>query len=78
MQRAKASYERIDEIENLPNDIETTYKIDGPPTGDIIFNIEQFNFPGNDEQGLYDMHFSVKQGSTLGICRTYRFWGKVH
>lgn len=67
VQRAKASYERIDEIENLPNDIETTYKIDGPPTGDIIFNIEQFNFPGNDEQGLYDMHFSVKQGSTLGI-----------
>ncbi|MEB7689368.1 ABC transporter ATP-binding protein [Staphylococcus equorum] len=67
VQRAKASYERIDEIENLPNDIETTYKIDGPPTGNIIFNIEQFNFTGNDEQGLYDMHFSVKQGSTLGI-----------
>ncbi|MDN6630873.1 MAG: ABC transporter ATP-binding protein/permease, partial [Staphylococcus equorum] len=67
VQRAKASYERIEEIENLPNDIETTYKIDGPPTGDIIFNIEQFNFPGNDEQGLYGIHFSVKQGSTLGI-----------
>ncbi|MDG0843769.1 ABC transporter transmembrane domain-containing protein [Staphylococcus equorum] len=67
VQRAKASYERIDEIEKLPNDIDATYKIDGPPTGDIEFNIEQFNFPGNDEQGLYDIHFVVKQGSTLGI-----------
>lgn len=77
VQRAKASYERIDEIENLPNDIETTYKIDGPPTGDIIFNIEQFNFPGNDEQGLYDMHFSVKQDRHLELLDV-QVLGKVH
>lgn len=67
VQRAKASYERIDEIGKLPSDIETNYITEAHPTGDIIFDIKQFNFPGNDEQSVYDIHFSIKQGSTVGI-----------
>src|SRR5699024_12249624 len=49
VQRAKASYERIEEIENTPNDIDTDYKLNTRPVGNIEFNIKQFNFPGNDE-----------------------------
>ena len=67
VQRAKASYERIDEIGNLPNGIDTHYKIDKSPQGDIQFNINRFNFPGNDKQGVYDIHFTIEQGTTVGI-----------
>lgn len=67
VQRAKASYERIEEIGNLPNGIDMHYKIDESPQGDIQFNIEHFNFPGNDNQGLYDIYFTIKQGATVGI-----------
>lgn len=67
VQRAKASYERIEEIGNLPNGIDTHYKIDDSPQGDIQFNMEYFNFPGNDNQGLYDIYFTIKQGDTVGI-----------
>ncbi|MFD3220253.1 ABC transporter ATP-binding protein [Staphylococcus saprophyticus] len=67
VQRAKASYERIEEIGELPNDIDTSYVIDERPQGDIRFNINQFYFPGNEDQGIYDIHFTIKEGSTVGI-----------
>lgn len=67
IQRAKASYERIDEIGQIPNDIDTTYKYDVQPHGDIAFNIERFNFPGNDTQDIRDIYFTIKQGTTIGI-----------
>ncbi|MGW9817281.1 ABC-type multidrug transport system fused ATPase/permease subunit [Staphylococcus cohnii] len=40
VQRAKASYERIEEIENTPNDIDTDYKLNTRPFGNIDFNIK--------------------------------------
>ena len=40
VQRAKASYERIEEIENTPNDIDTDYKLNTRPFGNIEFNIK--------------------------------------
>ncbi|AID41839.1 ABC transporter transmembrane domain-containing protein [Staphylococcus xylosus] len=67
VQRAKASYERIEEIGNLPNGIDTQYKIDESPRGDIQLNIDHFNFPGNDNRGVYDINFTIKQGTTVGI-----------
>lgn len=67
VQRAKASYERIEEIGNLPNGIDTQYKIDKSPRGDIQLNIDHFNFPGNDNRGVYDIYFTIKQGTTVGI-----------
>ncbi|HHQ7379354.1 TPA: ABC transporter ATP-binding protein, partial [Staphylococcus aureus] len=67
VQRAKASYERIEEIGNLPNGIDTQYKIDKSPRGDIQLNIDHFNFPGNDNRGVYDINFTIKQGTTVGI-----------
>lgn len=67
VQRAKASYERIEEIGNLPNGIDTQYKIDKSPRGDIQLNIDYFNFPGNDNRGVYDIYFTIKQGTTVGI-----------
>src|SRR5699024_12316615 len=71
VQRAKASYERIEEIGNTPNDIDTDYKLNTRPYGDIEFNIKQFNFTGNSEEGIYDVHFEVCKDSTFGICCRY-------
>lgn len=67
VQRAKASYERIEEIGNTPNGIDTHFKIDASPVGNIEFHIKKFHFPGNKEDGIHDVHFEVKQGSTVGI-----------
>ncbi|PTE93120.1 multidrug ABC transporter permease/ATP-binding protein, partial [Staphylococcus cohnii] len=46
VQRAKASYERIEVILNTPNSIETDYSTTAQPQGDIEFNIAQFHYPG--------------------------------
>jgi len=67
VQRAKASYERIEEIENTPNDIDTDYKLNTRPVGNIEFNIKEFNFPGDSKEGIYNVHFEVREGTTVGI-----------
>ncbi|TGU13189.1 ATP-binding cassette domain-containing protein, partial [Mesorhizobium sp. M2D.F.Ca.ET.153.01.1.1] len=67
VQRAKASYERIEEIENTPNDIDTDYKLNTRPFGNIDFNIKEFNFPGDSKEGIYNVHFEVREGTTVGI-----------
>ncbi|HJG68003.1 MAG TPA: ATP-binding cassette domain-containing protein, partial [Staphylococcus ureilyticus] len=67
VQRAKASYERIEEIENTPNDIDTDYKLNTRPFGNIEFNIKEFNFPGDSKEGIYNVHFEVREGTTVGI-----------
>jgi ATP-binding cassette subfamily B multidrug efflux pump len=67
VQRGSASYERIDTIMNTKNEISEGDYIKGAPSGDISFNIEQFNFPEDESIGLSDIHFDIKQGKTVGI-----------
>lgn len=67
VQRAKASYERIDNILNTPNAIDTSYTIDKKPQGTIQFNIPTFHYPGYESRGLKDVCFTIESGMTVGI-----------
>lgn len=67
VQRAKASYERINNILNTPNGIDTTYSIDDRPQGNIQFSIPNFYYPGYKSKGLENVHFTIEKGNTVGI-----------
>lgn len=67
VQRAKASYERIDNILNSSNGIDTSYSFNERPQGNIQFNISVFHYPGYESRGLNEVHFTIESGNTLGI-----------
>lgn len=67
VERGKASYDRIEEIMNTKSDIGTSVTSDAVPSGDITFNVAEFSFPGEEEVSLRDIHFTLKEGQTLGI-----------
>ncbi len=67
VQRGSASYDRIRKIESVQSDIVTTSQTSSVPEGDIDFNIDTFEFKGETEPDLKDVHFQIKQGMTLGI-----------
>lgn len=68
VERGSVSYDRIERILNTP--IEIDDKIDAieeNPSGDLLFNVTSFTFPGNAAPTLHDVHFELKRGETLGI-----------
>ena len=68
VERGRASYDRIRNI--LEEEIEIDDHIGAleiKPAGDIHFDIDQFKFTGDDRVALHDIHFTLKQGETLGI-----------
>lgn len=67
IQRGNASYERISDIMDTKNEIDTTYSVEGFPTGNISFNIESFRFPDAEHPALTDVHFTIEEGTTVGI-----------
>ncbi|WP_271396437.1 ABC transporter transmembrane domain-containing protein [Salinicoccus roseus] len=67
VQRGSASYDRIQDIMDTPNQIGADYRIQDQPDGDIEFNIGAFNFPDDESDGLRDVRFTIRKGSTVGI-----------
>lgn len=67
VQRGSASYDRINKIMNTKNDIKQDNYIEKAPDGDIQFDIEHFNFPGDESGGIQNVQFEVKKGETIGI-----------
>ncbi|MCG1008787.1 ATP-binding cassette domain-containing protein [Salinicoccus sp. ID82-1] len=67
VQRGSASYDRIQEIMDTENQVGVDYKIEGQPEGDIIFDLGAFNFPDDESDGLRDVRFAIKKGTTVGI-----------
>lgn len=67
IERGKASYDRIEEIMHTKSDIKTTHMTENLPSGDITFAVSKFTFPGADDVSLKDIHFTLKEGQTLGI-----------
>lgn len=67
IQRGAASYDRIREIESVPSGIVTTYQNSDAPTGDINFNLKQFQFEDTAHASLHDINFTIQQGMTVGI-----------
>ncbi|UXR78152.1 MULTISPECIES: ABC transporter transmembrane domain-containing protein [unclassified Staphylococcus] len=67
VQRGHASYDRIRQIESVENDVKLIENIETKPTGDIVFQMDAFQFPDEQVARLHDIHFTLKQGMTLGI-----------
>ncbi|GAB3070357.1 ABC transporter transmembrane domain-containing protein [Salinicoccus sesuvii] len=67
VQRGSASYDRIQEIMDTKNQVGIDYKVEGQPEGNITFNLGAFNFPDDESDGLRDVRFTIKKGTTVGI-----------
>ncbi|MGV3043195.1 ABC transporter ATP-binding protein [Staphylococcus rostri] len=67
VQRGHASYDRIRQIEQVENDVQMLADSDEIPSGDITFQIEQFQFAGESSPRLHDVDFTLKKGMTVGI-----------
>lgn len=68
VERGRASYDRVSHL--LAEKAEIIDKKDAlaiVPSGDIVFDIEAFTYPGEKEPVLQNIHFDLKQGETLGI-----------
>ncbi|RND01408.1 ABC transporter transmembrane domain-containing protein [Lysinibacillus halotolerans] len=68
MERGSASYDRIEQLLSVPVQIDDKEQaIDTKPNGDIVFSVNDFKFPDDEASALYNVHFELKQGQTLGI-----------
>lgn len=68
VERGRASYERISSILSEQADIvDQQGAHDELPSGDIHYAVRSFAYPNNKEPLLKDIHFTIKQGETLGI-----------
>lgn len=68
LERGNASYDRIDNILNKKSGI--LDKQDGvgqEPHGDLEYAIDSFKFPGEQQENLRNIHFTIKKGGTLGV-----------
>lgn len=68
VERGSVSYDRIETLLNTPIEIDDKQgAIKEMPSGDIVFNVKNFIFPGDQEPSLHDVRFELKRGETLGI-----------
>ncbi|MGG0718622.1 ABC transporter transmembrane domain-containing protein [Robertmurraya massiliosenegalensis] len=68
VERGRASYDRVSSL--LAEKAEIVDKkdaLDFIPSGNLDFQIASFTYPGEKVPMLHDIHFSLKQGETLGI-----------
>lgn len=68
VERGRASYHRVNTLLAVPEDIVDKPGAGGqPPTGDICFDLTSFTHPGQTQPTLYNIHFRLGKGQTLGI-----------
>ncbi|KYP80754.1 ABC transporter transmembrane domain-containing protein [Ferroacidibacillus organovorans] len=68
VERGRASDDRIKTLLSTPEDIrDAEITLDGRPTGEIAFALDEFTYPDAEKPVLKNIHFSIKQGQTLGI-----------
>ncbi|WP_404462344.1 ABC transporter transmembrane domain-containing protein [Sutcliffiella horikoshii] len=68
VERGRASYDRVTALMKEEVDIKDTEgAIETVPTGDIVYNVQTFTYPTEEEALLKDIHVHVKQGQTLGV-----------
>ena len=68
VERGSASYDRIEELLTVPvemDDIEGA--LNQTPSGELVFNVQSFTFPGEEFPALKNVVFKLKAGETLGI-----------
>ena len=66
MSKAGVSIDRVFYIMNSPIETDDEDALDAPIDGDICFEHVNFSYE-NSPQMLYDIHFTMKAGTTLGI-----------
>lgn len=68
VERGNASYTRIRNLLSVDPEVQdVTGAIDERPNGELKVDIDSFTFPDDPKPALQDVHFSLKQGETLGI-----------
>ncbi|MDW0109491.1 ABC transporter ATP-binding protein [Sporosarcina aquimarina] len=68
VERGNASYTRIRNLLSVDPEVQDVEEaIDERPKGELKVDIDSFTFPDDSKPALQDIHFSLKQGETLGI-----------
>ncbi|MGM0216237.1 ABC transporter ATP-binding protein [Enterococcus sp. AZ109] len=68
LERGNASYDRVSELlAKETNIVEHHNPIKLPARGEIRYDLQAFNYPGDDKTALEDIHFRLTDGGTLGI-----------
>lgn len=68
LERGSASYNRVMDLLSVESTItEASDAISQPIDGDIEVAIDEFIYPNDIEMSLHNVHFTLKQGQTLGI-----------
>lgn len=66
VERGRASYDRVETLLAVKEEIENTGSIESIPQGDISFQLKKFSYASGSTI-LQDIDFTLKQGQTLGI-----------
>lgn len=68
VERGSASYDRIESLLSIPIEIDDKPNaIDERPDGNLVFQVNEFKFPGDQQPSLSNVYFELKHGETLGI-----------
>lgn len=68
VERGRASYERVTKLLNeKPDVVERKEVISDVPSGDLQYDVQSFSYPNERHPALTDIHFTLKEGETLGI-----------
>ncbi len=78
MERGRASYDRVQALLGVESEVQDQVSLQGAPDGsraelrqsvkgDIYCALEQFTYPGQTKPELKRIHFTLKEGQTLGI-----------
>lgn len=68
MERGRASYDRVEKLLSEKAEIEDDDRaLSIVPTGDIVYDIQSFTYPNEDQPVLQNIHFELKKGETLGV-----------
>lgn len=67
VERGSAAYARIEQLLATPPSIEDKGELTTIKNAQVIWQVKQFNYPGNEQQVLQDINVTVGHGGTLGI-----------
>ncbi|GGB55435.1 ABC transporter transmembrane domain-containing protein [Fictibacillus barbaricus] len=66
VERGRASYDRVETLLAVKEEIENTGSIESIPQGDISFQLKKFSYASGSTI-LQEIYFTLKHGQTLGI-----------
>ncbi|MDQ0273274.1 ABC transporter transmembrane domain-containing protein [Cytobacillus purgationiresistens] len=68
VERGRASYDRVSKLLAEKIDIlDNRAAVQSVPSGNIVFSLDAFSYPGEKESALKNIHFTLHKGETLGI-----------